>query len=182
MIKKLIQLSVIIGCLMNLTACSQTIVTWQEEVKLNDGRVSVVEQKKRSDGRIARESWLTINLLEFSTKPMVWHENLHPMILNIHEGRLYVVGTPPTVREARLYGNPAPPYVGFMWERDSWKRIPFEQIPEAIYPTNMLIENFPPKDTTLLTLVKKGSVEVNGDPRYPKDLKRIDPKFIYPSK
>ncbi|WP_211463984.1 hypothetical protein [Collimonas silvisoli] len=179
MIKKLVQLIVIVGCMMNLSACSQIIVTWQEEVKLNDGRIIVVEQKKRSDGRIAREAWLTINLPEFSAKPLVWHENLDPLILNVNEGRLYVVGIPPTVREARLYGNPTPPYIGFLWERDSWKRIPFEQIPEAIYATNMLIESFPPKDTTLLTLAKKKSVEVNGDPTLPKYFKRIDPTFVY---
>lgn len=55
--------------------------------------------------------------------------------------------------------------------------IPFEQIPESIYDTNMLIENFPSKETKLLTLVKKDSYEVNGDPTYPKDLKRIDPTY-----
>lgn len=164
---------------MNLTACSQTIVTWQEEVKLNDGRVIVVEQKKRSDGRIAREAWLTINLPQVSTKPLIWHENLHPMIVNVHEGRLYVVGIPPTVREVGLYGNPSPPYLGFVWESDAWKRIPFAQIPDAIYTTNMLIENFPTKGTTFLTLVKKESYEVNGDPSYPKYLRRIDPTFAY---
>ena len=68
-------------------------VEWQEEVKLNDGRVIVVTQKKKcSEGYtgqnwatcIAREAWVTINLPEFSDKPIVWHEHLKANVVNVH--------------------------------------------------------------------------------------------------
>ena len=88
-----------------LAACSKT-VEWNEEVKLNDGRVIVVTQKRRCEGGdynaktgascVARESWLTLKLPEFSDKDIVWHESLKPMVVNIHLRRLYVVGRAPT--------------------------------------------------------------------------------------
>jgi hypothetical protein len=175
MLKKLILLISLTGCLMNLAACSP-YVTWKEEVKLNDGRVIVVEQKKLNQGGIARDAWLTINLPEFSAQPIVWHENLSPLVVNIDEGRLYVVGFPPTGVEGRKYGCSRPPYVGFVWEKRIWNRLPFDKIPERIYTTNMLIESFPPKGTNILTLEKKNSNEVNGDVRL-NYLKRINPEM-----
>src|SRR5579864_2311971 len=145
MMKKLVLLIVITGCVMCLSACSFFgYVTWQEEVMLNDGRVIVVEQKKHIDHGIGREAWLTINLPEFSARPIVWHESLSPLIVNIDGGRLYVVGFPPSEVELKHYGSPRPPYVGFVWENGAWKQIPFEKIPERIYTTNMLIDGFPP--------------------------------------
>jgi len=170
---------------MSLSACADSI-TWQEEVKLNDGRVIVVTQKKRCEGAytggnyaacIAREAWLTIKLPEFSAQDIVWHENLNPRIVNTHNGRLYVVGWPPTGREFELYGKQRPPYFGFVWENNQWKRIPFADIPEAIYDTNMLIESIPPAGTKLLTLGEKGSREINGDLTYKKHQRRIDPTY-----
>ena len=179
----------IVGIFLSLTACGASdTITWQEEVKLSDGRVIVVTQKKRCEGAytggnyascIAREAWLTINLPEFSSQPMVWHESLDPQIVNIDSGRLYVVGVPPTEREYRLYGDPEPFYIGFVWENSQWKKIPFKNIPAAIYDVNMLIKSIPPTGTTLLTLEKKGSAELNGSRDYiaTPELRRIDPNY-----
>jgi len=175
MTRKFILLVTILGCLMNLAACSP-YVTWKEEVKLNDGRVIVVEQKKRAEGDIAREAWLTIDLPEFSAQPIIWHQNLEPFVVNIDDGRLYVVGFPPTGLEIEQYGNQAPPFIGFVWENGKWNRIPFNKIPEAIYDTNMLLEGLPPKGTTFLTLKKKSSPEMNGDVRL-QYLWRLNPKM-----
>jgi hypothetical protein len=175
---------------MHLIACSKSteFVTWMEEVKLNDDRTIVVEQKKRCQGAytggnyascIAREAWLTLNQPEFRSEPIVWHESLDPMIVNVDGGRLYIVGTPPTEREYRLYGNPEPPYIGFVWDNSQWKKIPFKDIPIAIYDTNMLIESVPPIGTSMLTLEKKDSVTVNGRPEYhaAESLRRINPAY-----
>lgn len=178
MLKKIIQLIVTTGCL--LTVCTgftfSPFVTWKEEVMLNDGRVIVVEQKKRADRGIAREAWLTISLPEFSAQPIVWHENLTPLIVNVDSGRLYVVGYPPTVVECRHYSDPRPFYVGFVWGGRTWNQIPFEEIPESIYTTNMLIEGFPPSGTDLLTLEKKNSREVNNATGMSPSFKRLNPK------
>ena len=157
---------------------------WQEEVKLNDGRVIVVTQKKRCEGAytgneyapcIAREAWLTINLFEFSAQPTMWHENLSPRVVNIHNGQLFVVGAFPTQREFKLYGAPQPPYIGFVWRDDSWQRIPFEAIPDAIYDVNMLMEGIPPGGIKYLSIEKKESKAINGDRRIRKSSRRLSP-------
>jgi hypothetical protein len=130
----------VLGCLTSLNACSNNFVTWQEEVKLSDGRVITVTQKKHMEGAFAREAWLTINLPEFSSQPIVWHEHLQAMVLNVYAGHLYVVGIPPTQREYDEYGRQALPYIGFMWENGQWKRISISNIPEQIYDANMIPE------------------------------------------
>jgi hypothetical protein len=170
---------------LQITACSRT-VQWDEEVKLNDGRIIVVTQKKRCEGGdytankgatcIAREAWLTIKLPEFSDKEIVWHENLDPMIVNLHLGRLYVVGRPPHTLEFRTYGATNPPYFGFVWDGGIWKRIAFPEIPLEIYDTNMLIESIPSTKTALMTLIVKSSDQENGAMTKDASLRRIDPK------
>jgi hypothetical protein len=166
--------------------CAKT-VQWQEEVKLNDGRIIVVTQKRRCEGGnytankdatcIARESWLTFRLPEFSGHEIEWHENLKPMTINVNDGHLYLVGLPPTSLEFRKYGMPSPPYLGFRWDKNDWIRIEFTQIPKSIYETNMLIENIPRNRTHLLRLTVKDSELENGNPMYPPYFRRIDPGF-----
>jgi hypothetical protein len=185
--KNALRMMLIMIAVTQITACSKT-VEWKEEVKLNDGRVIVVTQKKRCEGGdytaktgatcIARESWLTLSLPEFSQKEIVWHEGLKPMVLNVHEGRLYVVGRAPTTLEFRAYGATNPPYFGFVWDKQTWKRIAFTDIPEAIYDANMLIESIPQDRTDRLTLLQKNSEAENGNPVYPSPLRRIDPKYV----
>ena len=171
--KKFVLLVLLGACMIGIGAyVLDPYITWKEEVQLNDGRVIVVEQKRRVEGVFFREAWLTINLSEFSARPIVWHENLGPLIVNIHDGRLYVVGFPPTGREIKQYGNQAPPDIGFVWENGKWIRIPFAKIPEQIYTINMLRKGFPPRGTSFLSLEEKNGPELNGDPR---GLRRLDP-------
>jgi hypothetical protein len=125
-------------------------------------------------GMLSRESWLTFNLPAFSSKPITWHESLHPIVLNVFQGRLYVVGIPPTAREQEQYGAYAPPYVGFIFSGGKWTRIAFSQIPRSIYATNMRIDNQPPLVDRISLACK--AVEQN-DPEYPLPLKAIDPAF-----
>jgi hypothetical protein len=173
-----------LACLCLLTACSNTVM-WEEEVELSDGRIIVVTQKKRCEGGdyaaktgascVARESWLTIRLAEFSDKDILWHESLDPMVLNVHQGRLYVVGRPPHTLEFRAYGATNPPYFGFVWEQGVWRRLRFAEIPESIYERNMLTESIPQTRTNRLTLAVKNSEAENGNTTYPSYLRRIDP-------
>ena len=113
-----------------------------------------------------------IDLPEFSSQPIIWHENLIPLIVNIDVGRLYVVGTPANGRAIEQYGNQAPPDIGYVWENGKWVRIPFSKIPEKIYTINMLKEGLPPRGTSFLSLKEKNGPELNGDPR---GLSRLDP-------
>lgn len=191
--KKRFALFVSLGLfLICLSSCSKPpaeFVTWKEVVRLNDDRTIVVSQKKFCDGGphtggkhaycVDREAWLTIDLPEFSSTPMVWHEHLSPMIVNIDHGKLYVVGTPATQREYRLYGEPEPLYVGFVWESGQWKKIQFKEIPVSIYDANMLIDSIPPKDTVLLSLEEKNSSVLNGrsELRATREVLRVDPNY-----
>ena len=185
---RLLELMIAFGILLSIGACvaSPKLVTWQEEVKLLDGRTIVVEQMKTCEGAytggnyadcIARESWVTINLPELSAKPIVWHEHLFAIIVNIYNGKLFVVGSAPTQREYKFYGDDKPLYISFIWENDHWKRIPFNEIPTAIYDTNMLLEAIP-LGMKYLTRAKKESSEMNGDPRTAKQFRRLDPDFM----
>jgi hypothetical protein len=155
--------------------------SWQEEVKLSDGRVITVTQKRRYEGSysgqdfgtVVRESWLTFKLPEFGNQEITWHENLKPRILNLYDGKLYVVGIPPTGQEWRDYGKPQPGYIGFRYENGGWLRIPFAEIPVAIYDTNLWIENDPPNKSGHVSFADK-TVEMQNRELEP-DLKRIDP-------
>lgn len=175
MLKKIILFAATL-CLINLAACSP-YTTWDEEVKLNDGRVIVVEQKRRMEGIFVRETILRIKLPEFSAPPIVWDEMLFPLILNVDGGKLYIVGQPPTGRETDFYNCPEHGYVGFIWDTDNakWKRIPFNQIPERIYDSNLLFEkSVPPDGITFLSLARKNASDLNGYTG-PVLIRRLDP-------
>jgi hypothetical protein len=160
---------------------SLNIKTWQEEVRLLDGRVITVTQKRRLEGvytgqdfgNIPREAWVTFNLPEFSAQQIVWHENLIPLVLNIYNGKLFIVATPWTALEIRQYGNPNPGYVGYRFENGQWTRIGFNDIPVAIYDRNMWIYAVPKKGADRVTLGDKAKVLV--DPQILSRDKRIDP-------
>jgi hypothetical protein len=165
-----------------LSACGST-VEWKEDVRLLDGRIITVTQKKRCEGGdyraktdatcLAREAWVTINFPEFSEKDIVWHESLDPMIINVYQGKLYIVGTPPTTLEFRKYGALNPPYYGFIWDGNIWRRIPFSSIPKAIYDGNMLIESIPKTRTSHVGLYQKAS---ENDCCYRQVERQIDPQ------
>lgn len=145
-----------------LGGCSNT-ASWEEEVKLSDGRVITVTQKRRYEavytgqnfGDLPREFWLTFKLSEFGDQEITWHENLTPQVLNVQQGKLYIVGIPDTEREYRQYGSPFPEYVPYRYEAGQWQRIPFAEIPVAIYDTNLLIANGPPSGAKFVTFATK---------------------------
>lgn len=178
--KRIVVLLIFLGVAMS--GCADT-VTWREEVKLSDGRVIEVTQKRRYEGvytgqdvgSVVREAWLTFRLPEFGDQNITWHENLKPRILNLHEGKLYVVGFPPTGLELRQYGQPKPPYVGFRYEAGTWTRIRFVDIPVAIYDTNLWIENAPPNKSGHVSFAEKA--EEIRKPTLGKHHKKIDPAY-----
>jgi hypothetical protein len=165
-------LGLVCAALPMLGGCANTI-TWQEEVKLLDGRVIAVTQKRRIDAnQIPREFWLTFMLPEFGDKEIAWYENLGPQVLNVYQGKLYLVASPFTEREFRQYGRPMPSYIGYCYVSGQWKRISFNEIPDAIYDTNLLIANMPPNGVTLVTTTIK--IEEMKDETIGQSSKRID--------
>jgi len=151
-------------------------LTWQEEVKLLDGRVITVKQKRRIDGsNMEREAWLTFKLSEFSNKEIVWHENLCPKILNVYQNKLYVVGIPATIIEYRQYGRPEPYYIGYRFDNAQWVRIPFNEIPVAIYDANMYPDNMAIARLKRVSISDK--TEIFKDDRWMPDQRRIVPNY-----
>jgi len=163
--------------------CGGNIGSWQEEVKLLDGRIITITQKRRyenvydgqSSGNLPREFWLTFKLPEFGNQEITWHENLKPQVLNVYQGKLYVVGTPWTELEFRQYGKPYPEYVPYRYEAGRWIRISFNEIPEAIYGNNLWIGIEPPNGAKFVSFAMKAE-EMRND-RIDDDLKKLSPNF-----
>ena len=185
-IHQLLKLLIILQCGVSLTSCTNKL-GWQEDVKLLDGRVILVYQERQFEGKsyngstfgsMPREFWITINLPEISKQEIVWHEKLLPTNLNIFKGRLYIVGIPNTQREFELYNKPRPPYVGYLFENNQWKRIPFNEIPQAIYDMNLAFSNEGFSHNERVTLVDKAREDKIG---VPKSLIRIDPLDRFPN-
>ena len=166
-----------------LAACGrESTFEWKEEVQLQDGRVIVVTQKRRyervydgqSTGNLARSASLSFSLPETGNQTVEWQQHLMPRVLGIHQGKLYIVGFPPTYREFIEYGKIKAGWIGYVLNGSQWEQIPFEQIPTEIYDTNLLIDwsvDLP----KLVTLAEKNSKQMNGDHRYRGHIKRIDP-------
>ena len=184
-----LRIGLILWCTCHLAACSSSgaVISWREEVRLNDDRTIVIEHKERCDpgysGKnhelcIAREHWVTLDLPDFSPVPIVWHQDLFPVVINIDAGKLYVVGYPRTGYEDNMSGNPKPPYIGFVWQDGQWKHIPFGQIPTAIYDTNVFTGNAFTDNEVLTVKRKEGSEgHMRGNPMTVAFLKRIDPSL-----
>lgn len=183
---KRLTLGVVLASVPLIGGCGGNTLTWQEEVKLSDGRVITITQKRRyesvytgsNSGNLPREYWMIIKLPEFGNKEITWHENLLPQVLNVYQGKLYVVGTPFTEVEFRQYGKPFPEYVPYRYEAGQWQRITFNEIPEAIYDTNLLIANEPLNRAKFVTFAMKAE-EVR-DETLPQPLKIISPTFKTP--
>jgi hypothetical protein len=156
--------------------CGDNTITWTEEVKLLDGRVITVTQKRRIDmKRMPREAWLTFKLPEFGDKEIVWHEGLETQVLNVYQGKLYVVGDADTVEAYNGYGQPKPSYIGFRYDNSQWVRIPFNEIPEAIYDTNMYFENMALYHLKHVSLAYK--IEMLKKDTYMPHYKHLDPNW-----
>ena len=171
---KTISLTLILGA--SLAACSADTIKWEEEVKLLDGRVITVTQKNRVEEDVSREFWLTFKIPEFSNKEIVWHENLMPMVLNVYQKKLYVIGHPHTTREFRQYGRPAPPYLCYLYEAGRWQLISFNKIPVEIYDFNLYFDNMAIFRKKHVSLSDKAEMMKNY--KYMPDSKRINPNHI----
>ncbi|MCC6212322.1 MAG: hypothetical protein IT513_14900 [Burkholderiales bacterium] len=165
--------------------CSSDTAEWQEEVKLYDGRVVTVMQKRRYESayaggsvhlsQIVREAWIKVKLAETGNKEIEWHENLIPRRLDAWKGNLVIVGDPPTSLEYDKYGKQEPIQIALKYKDGSWQRMKFEEIPREIYDTNLVVKHRLPAGMTFLTLVEKESRQFNGDPYLSKESMTIVP-------
>ncbi len=166
----------------NMSGCTDTL-SWQEEVRFSDGRVITVTQKRRYEGAyngsnyggVPRESWLTLKLPETGNQETTWHEKLKPSNLNVANGKLYIVALPPTGREFYLFNKPRPPYIGYVFENKTWRRIAFEEIPVEMYDMNLSVDSEIYVKSGRITLASKAK-ELQ-QTSLPSSAKRIDPSY-----
>lgn len=130
-----------------LAACDPSSLTWDEEVKLHDGKTIFI--KRRED--ITASGFPTGNRgitksYEFCYKPMglYWKSKgmYQPEIFGIVDGKAYVKVPVHGPELCMLQGYPATNAIYFTWENNAWKKIPYEQFPKEVRRTNLLLRAF----------------------------------------
>lgn len=106
--------------------------SWYEEVRLSDGRIITIHQKRQYfENYGTNQSWVTIDLPELGGK-QVWHSYLMPMRVDVVDGKVYVFGAPRGDLQLTRYRYPKYFLVGFLWDGSAFTRVPFLSIPEQI--------------------------------------------------
>lgn len=106
--------------------------SWYEEVRLSDGRVITIHQKREYyENYGTAQSWVTIDLPELGGK-QVWHSYLMPQRVDVVDGKVYVFGAPRGIKENQYYNYPKQYMVAFIWGVDGFKRIAFLSLPNLI--------------------------------------------------
>lgn len=130
--------------------------SWYEEIRLSDGRVITVHQKREFfENYGTTQSWVRINLPELGGE-QVWHSYLMPQRVDVVDGKVYVFGLPRGDRQYKYYRYPKNYMVAFKWSGSEFERIPFLEVPVSL----RIEENiFPciPTSLSLLSLIQKNS-------------------------
>ncbi len=123
-----------------------TTIIWDEEVKLNDGRVIVIKRREATGGggfpiNTMNKRGLT-KYYEFCYPEMgvYWKSkpSYHPEILGIVNGKAYVKVPIWGPEKCMFHDYPATNAIYYVWEGGAWKKIPYEQFPKEIRRTNLL--------------------------------------------
>lgn len=131
--------------------------SWYEEVRLSDGRVITIHQKREYyDNYGTAQSWVTIDLPELGGK-QVWHSYLMPQRVDVVDGKVYVFGLPRGDRQYKIYQYPKNYMVAFTWSGAAFERIPFLTVPSNIRAEEN-VYSCVPLSTSTLPLIKKETV------------------------
>jgi hypothetical protein len=133
----------------------QRYPTWTEEVRLLDGRVIEIKQKRlQYENYGTAESWLTFSLPEMQGQ-QVWHSHLSPQRIDVVNGKVYVFGAPRGVKQFSYYRKPRNYMVAFEWNGQAFARIPFESVPESMRDVENVYPCVPSPDRRPLKLAEK---------------------------
>ena len=150
---------------------------WDEEVRLSDGRIIKIHQKREVyDNYGTNQSWITIDLPELGGK-QVWHSYLMPQRVDVVDGKVYVFGASRGIRQNQFYRYPKHYLVGFKWSGNEFMRIPFLQIPESIRREENIYPCIPPSIRSPLNINLKDTswCPVRGDKwKFGKSISLID--------
>jgi hypothetical protein len=153
------QLLLLLSMVVSLCACAGLpnighTMRWQEEVKLHDGQMIVVERLYNLGGYPAIDSHnrspldetLTFTLpgsgkviawkTEFNDSPEL--NSLGPLLLDVVEGIPYLAASPAGCIAYNKWGRPNPPYVLFKYANETWLRIPLEAFPPMLVQSNLM--------------------------------------------
>jgi len=129
--------------------------SWYEEVRLSDGRIITVHQKREYyENYGTNQSWVEIDLPELGGKK-VWHSYLIPMHVDVQQGQLYVFGRPRGPRQVAHYLYPKYHMVAFQWTGIDFVRVSFMQLPESIRQEENLYSCIPDQKLKVLRIAVK---------------------------
>lgn len=129
--------------------------SWYEEVRLSDGRIIVVHQKREYyDNYGTNQSWVEIDLPELGGMK-VWHSYLMPQRVDVVDGKVYVFGIPRGARQLEHYRFPKHYMVAFRWTGMAFERIPFLQVPEVARKEENLFSCVPAATAAKLSIREK---------------------------
>jgi hypothetical protein len=130
--------------------------SWKEEVLLHDGSKIIVERSVELGGRhelgqkppIKEQSLAFI--LPSTNQRVIWQDhysedvgssNFNPMLLEIINGKAYVLVSPAGCLSYNKWGRPNPPYVVFQYQGKEWKRISLQELPAEIKTPNLILSS-----------------------------------------
>jgi len=134
--------------------------SWYEEVRLSDGRIITIHQKRQYfENYGTNQSWVTIDLPELGGK-RVWHSYLMPMRVDVVDGKVYVFGAPRGDLQYSYYGDPKYFVVAFEWSGSHFRRMPFPALPNSIVAEENVYRCLP-EPIRYLRLGEKDSIWCN---------------------
>ncbi|MEZ0231477.1 MAG: hypothetical protein ACAH12_01450 [Methylophilaceae bacterium] len=149
---KTISLLLVLGG--SVSACAAT--SWKEEVLLHDGSKIIVMRTAERGGRqeIGQRPPIKNQTLIFTMpetgKSIKWEDRYSedigsasflPMLLDILNGKAYLVASPMGCLSYNKWGRPNPPYVIFQYENDQWERIALQELPAEFKLPNLIISS-----------------------------------------
>lgn len=153
MMKRVTRLELLLMLGVSVSACSKD---WNEEVQLHDGSKIIVERTVDRGGRheIGQESPIKEQNLTFTlpttNERINWKTefskdvglaDFKPILLDIVQGKTYIVTTLMGCLAYNKWGRPNPPYVIFKYEGREWKRMPIQELPAEIKAPNLIISS-----------------------------------------
>ncbi|MBI2732969.1 MAG: hypothetical protein HYX44_06640 [Aquabacterium sp.] len=127
---------------------------WNEEVRLSDGRIIEITQKRKFyENYGTDQSWITFSLPEMQGK-QTWSGYLAPMRIDVYEGQVYVLGRPRRPKHVQYYQYPKVCIIPFVWADGDFQRIPLTKVPSALLTQENVFPCIPERKG-LVTIAEK---------------------------
>ena len=137
--------------------------SWEEEVKLHDGTVIVVDRSVKRDrfgGEAGFSGDVVSQKIKFSAngEQIVWKDDITPIIFDVVNSTYFVVAAPMLHDKCGEHGNPNPPFIFYKYEKGHWNSIRPSELPNGLQ-RNLLVNFWGPQHDSKLTLRRKEQVD-----------------------